>query len=51
MRCGGDGVGVTTASENPKAIVGWRRTIKKVVRRIVPSGTTWTKVNEEGGGG
>jgi hypothetical protein len=51
MRCGGDGAGVTTASENPKTIVGWRRTIKEMVRRVVPSGTTWTKVNEEGGGG
>jgi hypothetical protein len=38
-------------SENSKAIIGWWRTIEEMVGRIVPSGTTWTKVNEEGGGG
>jgi hypothetical protein len=51
MRCGGDGAGLATTSENPKAVVGWWRTIEEMVGRIVPSGTAWAKVNEEGGGG
>jgi hypothetical protein len=38
MGRGGDVAGVTTTSENLKAIVGCRRTIKEMVRRIVPSG-------------
>jgi hypothetical protein len=44
MGRGGDVAGVTTTSENLKAIVGCRRTIKEMVRRIVPSGTTWGRL-------
>jgi hypothetical protein len=51
MRSGGGDTRITTTTENPKTVVGWRGTVKEVMRCIVPAGTTRTKVDKEGGGG
>jgi hypothetical protein len=51
MGGGGDCARITTASKNPKVVIGWRGTKEEMMWRIVPSGTTRAKVNEKGGGG
>ena len=51
MRSGGYYTRITEASENAKTVVGWRRPKKKMMRGVVLTDTTRTKVNEEGGGG
>ena len=51
MRCGGGGVWVATATKNTEAIIGRRSAIKKMMWRIVPTWSTWSEVDEEGGGG
>jgi hypothetical protein len=51
VRGGGSDTGVTTITEDPKIIVRVRGTKKEVVWRVVPASTTWSEVDEEGGGG
>ena len=51
MRGGGGGVRVAMATENMEAIVGRGSAITKMVWRIVPMWSTWSEVDEEGGGG
>ena len=51
MGGGGGDTGITTTTEYPKTVVGWRGTVKEVMRRIVPASTARTEVDEEGGGG
>lgn len=51
MRGGSGDTRVTKTAENSKTIVGQMRAKEKVVRSIVPLGTAWAKVNEEGSSG
>ena len=51
MRDGGGDTGVTTTTEYPKTVVGWRGTKQEVMWRIVPATTTRTEVDEKCGGG
>lgn len=51
MRSGDGDTRITTTTKNPKTVVGWRVTVKEVIRCIVPAGTTHTKVDKQGGGG
>ena len=51
MRGGGRNARVAKAAEDAKAIIGWRRTEEKVVRGVVPTGTTRADIEEESGGG
>jgi hypothetical protein len=51
VRGGGSDTGVTTTTKDPKIIIRGRGTKKKVVWRVVPTSTTRTEVDEEGGGG
>ena len=50
MRGGGCDTRITEASENAKTVVGWRRPKEKMMRGVVPTDTTRTKVNKKCGG-
>ena len=51
MRGGGRNARVAKAAKDAKAIIGWRCTEEKVVRSVVPMGTTRADIEEESGGG
>ena len=51
VRGGGGNTGVTTTTEDPKTVVGWRRTKQEVMWRIVLASTTRTEVDKKCGGG
>ena len=51
MRGDGRNARVAKTVEEAKAIIGWRCTEEKVVRGVVPTGTTRADIKEESGGG
>src|SRR4051812_30524290 len=51
VRSGGRGARITKTPEDAKTIIRWNRTEEKLMRGVVPAGTTGSNVNEETGGG